>query len=191
LDRLIAMHRAIRALHLFCGLCALPLLLLYFASGVQMAHRSWWRAASRVKEQSYTLPKNLDAREVARRLPIHGELERVSPAPDGQNLLIARPGVTIRVSYSSATGEAHVGVTTAGFLTVLTGLHRASGMDHAWLPLNLWSAALALMSLSLTVLGATGLYLWFQARAMRTAGFILLAGGAGMALALSISMRWG
>jgi hypothetical protein len=57
--------------------------------------------------------------------------------------------------------------------------------------LNLWSAALALMSLALAVLGATGLYLWFQARAMRRAGFILLAAGGGIALALSISMRWG
>ena len=185
------MHRTIRTLHLICGLCALPFLLLYFASGVQMAHRSWWHVAPQVTEQSFTLPKNLDPREVARRLPLRGELEQVFSAPAGQTLLIARPGVASRVSYSPSTGEVRVRVTTAGFLAVLTGLHRATGMDHGFLPLNVWSVALALMSLALAVLGATGLYMWFQARAMRTTGFILLAAGGGMAFALIISMRLG
>lgn len=188
---MIAMHRTIRAIHLCCGLCALPFLLLYFASGVQMAHRTWWRVAPRITEQSFALPPNLDPRDVARRLPVRGELEQVFSVPASQVLVITRPGVTSRVSYVPATGEAHVRVTSAGFLAVLTGLHRISGLGNGFAPSNLWSAALALMSLALAVLGATGLYLWFQSRAMRTTGFVLLAAGSAMALALIVSMRLG
>jgi hypothetical protein len=191
LDKVTAVHRAIRTIHLAAGLFALPFLAIYFSSGVQMAHRSWWPLGSRVTERSFTLPKGLDAREVTRRLPVRGELASVFMIPAGPHLLIARPGTTYWVSYSPSTGEAQVRTTTSGFPGMLVSLHRSKGMWHGYLPLDAWADGLGLVSLALLAMGATGLYLWFQNRAERRAGFALLAAGAGIALALIVSMRLG
>ena len=183
------MNRAIRTVHLISGLLALPFLAVYFASGVEMAHRTWWRPLPRTSERSLVLPRNLDAREVARRLPIRGELAQVKLFPTGLDLLITQPGVSSLVGYSPSTGEARVHTTTAGALGMLVALHRSKGLWHPYLPLDVWTAVLALMSAALFTLGATGLCLWFQNRAHRTAGLLLLMAGAGIASTLILSMR--
>jgi len=178
----------VRTIHRLAGLAALPFLAVYWASGVRMAHRNWWPIAPRVTEQSYALPKGLtDAREVARRLPLRGELTAIHMP--GPVLLITRPGASYLVSYSASTGEGRVRTTAPGLLGALVRVHQIMGVGHEYRPLDAWAGALALVSAALLIMGATGLWLWFANRSERRSGFVLLAAGAGMALALIVSMR--
>lgn len=191
MDWVSAVRRAVRSIHLAAGLFALPFLAVYFASAVQMAHRSWWPVGQRVTEQVLLLPPGLDARAVARRLPLRGELSMVKLLPTGFDLLVRQPGRTYLVGYSPSSGEAHVRVTTSGVLGMLVALHRSRSFGHAYPPADAWVAALALVSLALLTMGATGLCLWFQNRAERWTGFVALAAGASLSVTLIVSMRMG
>ena len=185
------MRRAIRSLHLAAGLFVLPFLAVYFMSAVQMAHRTWWRPTQRVSEEGFRLPRGLDGREVARRLGIRGELSMVKLFPTGLTLTITQPGRIMRVDYSPSTGEAQLRTTSSGFLGMLAALHRSRSFGHGYLPADVWVAALALLSLTLLALGATGICLWLQSRKDRWIGFAALAAGAGLSVALIVSMRLG
>jgi len=185
------LHRTVAVVHLASGLAALPFLAVYFVSGVEMAHRAWWRLPSRSTEQSFTLPRNLEAREVAHRLPVRGELASVMLVAGGCELTITRPGATYLASYSAATGETSLHGRMSGFTGLLIGLHRISGMTHGYAALSTWAGALALMSAALLALGASGLYLWWRNRAGRKIGIAVLAAGACVAVALIVSMRGG
>jgi len=176
------MYPKLRAIHLYTGMFCLAFLAMYGIGGVQMAHRRWFPLAERVSEQSFALaPGIADARVAAHELPMRGELTSVRAAASGLRFRVVRPGTVWEVDYSAATGEARVKATTAGFVGTLNRIHQT----HAW------PGTLGVVSLGLLTMGATGFYLWLRNRAERWIGCVLLAGGAGLAGALIVSMRMG
>ena len=186
------MYSKIRSLHLCTGLFCVAFLVMYGISGVQMAHRRWFPLAQRVSEQTYMLaPGNPDARTAARGLPVRGELTAVRVTAAGLRFRIARPGSVFDVEYSAATGTAKVRTTSMGFVGMLNRIHQSQGLWHEYGLLNAWPAVLGLVSLGLLTMGATGIWLWFQNHSERWIGCVLLAAGAGMAVALIVSMRMG
>ena len=185
------MYGKIRAIHRCTGLFCLAFLAMYAISGVQMAHRRWFPLSERAAEQIYSLaPAITGGRAVVRALPIRGELSYVQANPGGLRMRVVSPGTVWDVDYSTATGLAKVRTTAAGWAGVLNRIHQSQGLWHEEALLNAWAGTLGVVSLGLLTLGATGFYLSLQNHAGRWIGCILLAGGAGLAAALIVSMRY-
>ena len=186
------MYRKLRTLHLCAALFLCAFLLAYAISAVQLAHRQWIHPAEHTTVDDFALNPGLtDARVVARELmdrhSVRGELTHIEPS----FFRVARLGTVYEVAYSSATGVANVRTSTRGFMSVLNFIHISRGFSHAYAPMNLWSVMLALVSIGLLTLGASGLYLWFRNHRERVIGTILLMVGAGLAAVLIVSMRMG
>lgn len=185
------MYAKLRSLHLLTALFSLALLLMYAASGVQMAHRRWFPLRETVTRQSVALSPGLaGARAVAREIPLAGEITSVFVTPYTLRYRIERLGTVCDVTYSVPTGAAEIRTTASGFAGTLNRIHRTRGLWHEYKPWNAWAAVLGLVSLGLLTMGASGLYLWFRNHAERWIGCVLLAGG-GMVCALIVSMRMG
>ena len=90
-------------------------------------------------------------------------------------------GGSHEVTYSIASGAATIGSNSTGLFTTLAFIHVAHGA---------WAFASMLFSLGLLTLGVTGIYLWFKQRRDRRTGVVLLLIGAGIPLALIVSMRF-
>ena len=188
------LYRKILAIHLCTGLFCLAFLAMYGTSAVQLAHRSWFGMRDEVTETHLALTPGLaGARPAARELMDHhsieGELTTVFATAATINFRIVRPGMLYQVRYSTAGGETLVVTRRSGIGRMLNALHTTGGLWHEYTPWNVWAGVLGLVSLALLTLGATGLYLWLRNPRERWVGIVLLAGGAGMALMLIVSMR--
>ncbi len=168
------MHKLLRNTHLLTGLFGCLFVLMYGLSAIQMAHNKWFPMKPRVSEQSYTLAGSLDARAVARELMdrhgVRGDLAQVA----GTNFRIVRPGAVCEVRYDASTGEAKVKTNTAGFWGMLNRLHHVRGLWHEYALINLWGGFVALISLAMFLLGATGIYLWFKLYNERVIGLVIM-----------------
>src|SRR5262249_38019009 len=149
------------------ALFAFAFLVMYTVSGVQMAHRTWWRMADEVTDVHLALTPGLPgaravARELMTRHGMDGELAAVFDTPAAVAFRVQRPGTVFQVRYQPAGGETLVVVRRGGLARVFNALHGSTGLWHGFAPLNAWAAILGLVSLCLLVVGATGFYLWFR-----------------------------
>src|SRR4051812_46825338 len=128
------MYSTIRNLHLFLASIALPFLLMYGISAVQMSHDDWFKVRPIVTEQTLVLtagdedPRAI-AREVMERLPgARGELQAIQATPSGTNLRIYLPGTLHEIRYERATGAARVRTSATTVMGMLNRLHHAAGL---------------------------------------------------------------
>ena len=173
------MYRTIRNVHLFCGLAALPILLMYAVSSIQMSHNRWFSTKPVVTETPVILPAGLtDGRVVARTLMerglVIGEIRRIAAKGDALEIRILHPGTIVLIKYSGATGGAVIHKERSGFVMMLNRLHHLGGVAHEFAPLNAWGFALGAAAIGLLVLGTSGLYLWFKTYRERRIGIVLL-----------------
>ncbi len=184
------MYRAIRNIHLLAASLALPFLLMYGVSALQMGHSSWFDMKPRVEDRDVALAPGQDgAREVARQLTerdstVRGELTNVQSGPNGIAFRVVMPGTVHEVRYDPLSGNAHVRTSVAGFMGMLNRLHHAAGVGHGLVSLNVWGWGVAAVSVALLVLGVSGIYMWFTRRPERRIGFVLLAVNVAVALVL-------
>ena len=189
------MYSTIRNLHLLLASIALPFLLMYGVSAVQMSHNGWFDMKPRVTEQTLTLPSGLsDGREVARavmeRVPAaKGELQAVQAMPAGFTLRIVVPGTVHEIHYARATGAAQLKTSVGGVMVMLNRLHHAAGFGHGVASLDVWGGAVAVVSVVLLLVGATGVWMWFLRRSERATGIVLLALNLAFALTLIVLIR--
>jgi hypothetical protein len=185
------MHRWIRNTHLIVGLSSALFVVLYAVSAAQMAHR--WTLTREVAEEDTTLPAGLGARPLAAMLMeqrgYNGELSKPQTIPSGLRVTITRPGVQYIVSYTPASGQTHIRREIRGFLAMLNRLHHQNGLHHEDQTLNAWGWALALVSVGLIVLGASGVYLWFRIHTERRVGIALLATNLVVSAGLLVALR--
>jgi hypothetical protein len=174
------MYRTIRNVHLLLASLSLPFLLVYGVSAVQMSHPAWFQMRPSVTERQVSLTAGLlDARAVAREImdreaAVRGDLLNVQSRPDGFALRIVVPGTVHEVQYMTASGDARVKTSVAGFMGMLNRLHHTAGLWHEHASLQLWGAAVAVVSAALVGVGLTGIYMWFTRRAERRTGIVLL-----------------
>lgn len=175
------MYKTIRNVHLLLASMSLPFLLMYGVSAVQMAHGTWFDMKPAIREQRLSLAPGLtDAREVARALMaqaagVWGEVTNIQSTATGFTLRLVLPGTVHEVQYDGSSGATRLKTSTAGVMGMLNRLHHAAGFWHDPTSMKLWSLAVALVSASLLLMGATGLYMWFTRRAERLTGTLLLA----------------
>lgn len=188
------MYPSLRNLHLIFGLLAVPFVLVYSVSAIQMAHMGRLNMISSVRESTLALAPGYDnsrllAAELMNAYGLKGELTRVQATPESMSLRISVPGTVHEVSYKIATGEANVKTTVSGFLGVMNRLHHAAGLWPAYGPLRLWGGAVLLLSLVMVGLGVTGIWMWWLRRQDRALGLLFISANVLVSLVLLILLR--
>ena len=189
------MYPWLRNIHLLLAVLALPFLLVYSISAIQMAHSKWLRWKPKMMESHVAMaPGNEDARALARELMdqhgLRGDLQQVSTTPAGLHFSIVRPGTVCDIEYNSATGDTKILTMVAGFLGMLNRLHHAAGFWHSYWLTNVWNGFVLWTSIVIILLGVSGVWLWFARRQDRMIGIVLLAVNLGASLTLLCLIRF-
>lgn len=188
------MYKVIRNIHLFLGLLCFGFLLMYSVSAVQMSHVDWFTMQPTVTEQTVAVSPlgSQNPRAFAQQLMqagMWGELQNVSQDAAGFRLRILRAGTTHDVDYVAGSPTAKVKTSTAGIMGMLNRLHHTAGFYREQSITDWWAAFVALTSLSLLTLGATGVYLWFRLYKERLVGGIFLSVGLIIGIGLLVGTR--
>lgn len=173
------MYPTLRTIHLLCGVFALPMLLMYGVSAVQMAHTKWFSMKPVVTEAKVQIPGNYSdgrmlAQELMDRRAIRGEINSVTATPAGFDIRVVVPGTVHEVRYDRAAAEATVKTSVAGFMGMLNRLHHAAGLWHEYGVLKIWAVFVGVVSLATVGLSLTGLWMWWLRRQERAWGLVLL-----------------
>jgi len=174
------MYRWLRNTHLFIGLFSALFVLMFGVSAIRFSHKWWFSSKPKVTEQQFTIPLESSVNvgavaEVLRdRYGLRGDIGSQQPTAEGFGFVIARQGTNYAVSFSKAAGAAKVRTSVDPFMGMLDKVHSTFGLWHEYLLLNIWGLLLGLVSLGLTVLAATGIYLWFKIHEERVVGTVLL-----------------
>lgn len=174
------MYKIIRNVHLLLASFSLPFLIMYGVSAVQMSHSTWFQMKPAVVEREIPLASGqsdarLVAREIMSRQPdMKGELSNVQTAASGLTLRIVVPGTVHDVRYDRASGVARIKTSVAGAMGMLNRLHHWAGFRHEPLAMKAWAVFVAVVSVGLLLLGASGIYMWFTRRPERRLGIALL-----------------
>jgi hypothetical protein len=187
------LYKTIRNIHLFIGLVCCVFLAMYGVSAIQMAHSRWFNTKPRVTETQFLLSPGLDARPAAQILMdrdrLRGEVREVKRNTGGWSFQIASTGTRHDVEYNSTSGKTRVRTSRTNFIGMLNRIHHASGLSHTFTPANVLGLLVALVSLGLIVLGATGIFMWFKLHRERLVGTVLLVCSLGYALTVLILIR--
>jgi hypothetical protein len=182
-------YRYIRTTHLILGLLSGPFLLMYAASAIQMAHRSWFPVQTTVRQESALVRSGCDnpralAHELMQREGWRGELIGVSRTAQALTVRIASVGTTHDVACKDSAKKVDITTRTLGFVGVLNRMHHATGIWHSSSPMKVWAAAVALTCVALVGLAGSGLWLWLLRKGERRIGLILV--GANLAFSLTV-----
>ena len=183
------MYRYLRNTHLFLGLFCCFFLLMYGWSSVQMSHNKWFDMKPRVTEREIPV-RGGNPREAAAELMgqgMRGELMAVAMKGEAASFRIVRPGTVYEVVW--ANGTAKVRTNESNFMGMLNRIHHVGGVWHEFTLTNIWGFFVGLVSVSLLVLGATGIYMWFKLHQERVIGTVLLVIGLGYGLTLIVLIR--
>lgn len=178
-------YSLLRTIHLMSGLVALPFLLMYGISAVQMAHSKWFNLKPSVTVSAPTnLEVGLSPSDVAQRLQLRGDIRGKLPA-----FRVLRPGVVYEVTYDAVNGKAGVSTSRATPLRMLNRLHHAAGLWPGFLPLKVWGTAIGFVSFATVLLALTGLLMWWQRSQERKPGVALIAVNLAFATVVLILIR--
>src|SRR5690242_3453248 len=100
-----------------------------------------------------------------------GEMMQVNASHDGASFRIVRPGTVYEVAWAS--GRAKIRTNEANFMGMLNRIHHIGGLWHEFTLINVWGFFVGGVSLTLLILGATGIYLWFKIHQERVIGTVL------------------
>jgi hypothetical protein len=189
------MYKIIRTIHLLLASFSLPFLIMYGVSAVQMSHSTWFQMKPAVTEHELSLASGetdarIVAREIMNQLPdTKGELSNVQSAGTGLTLRIVVPGTVHEVRYDRTSGVVRVKTSVGGKMGMLNRLHHWAGFWHEPTSMKAWAIAVAIVSLGLLLVGATGIYMWFTRRPERRIGIVLLAANVAFAVTLLTLLR--
>ena len=188
------MYTIIRNVHLFLGLLCFSFLLMYSVSAVQMSHVEWFSNSPTVTEQTVVVSPadSQNPRSFAQALMqagMWGELESVTQDAAGFRFRIVRAGTIHDVGYAAGSPTVQVKSSVAGFMGMLNRLHHTGGFYREQNTMDWWAVFVALTSLALLTLGATGVYMWFRLYTERVLGGVFLSIGLFVGLGLLFATR--
>ena len=73
---------------------------------------------------------------------------------------------------------------------MLNRLHHAGGLWPDYLPLRLWGVFVAIVSLGILGLGATGIWMWWLRRQERKWGLVLLTANVAFSVGILLMIRF-
>jgi len=190
------MYQLMRNVHLILGLVFALAISVYTVSSIRLAHRTWFTNGPTITEQTYSVdptqtgtPRELGLYLIQKHA-LRAEIFQVQPPKGDQfQFRMRRIGTNFVVNYTRGATEAKVKTTHVNFMEMLTNMHFAHGLWHDDQTINLWGVILFLTSISLFLVGATGIYLWFKTYEERLIGSILLGIGLVFSLGLMIMVR--
>jgi hypothetical protein len=183
------MYPTLRTIHLLCGAFALPMLLMYAVSAIQMAHTKWFVMKpvtfdSTIQVQTSFSDGRLLARHIMEKQNVRGQIMSVKATPSGFDVRITVPGKVHEIKYDRAAGVATLRTSVAGFMGMLNRLHHAAGLWHEYVPLRIWAILVGAVSFATLGLATTGIWMWWLRKQERATGLILL--GANLAFSIVI-----
>lgn len=187
------MRKLLLDIHLYLGLFCAGYFIIFGVSSIGY-NRHWDPIAEKsTVERTITPPSNLDlsatALAVRDSLGLFGQVVgwTLKETEEGITFRVGRPGRSYTVSLNSATGRAHIDVSTYGLFDLISGLHHTG-----FVPGTLWGWTWGLYAWTamLTFLVAVGLgiYFWWARVPERRVGFWLLGVGSGGSLILILYM---
>lgn len=188
-------HSTIRNTHLTLGIAFTLVWLMYALSSVQMSHPEWFPMAPEITilEAPVAVPLPATAEQVAsslaRSADVAGDVDNVSTAGDTLAFRVVRPGTVHLVTFVQGGTTAIVETQVGGFMNMLNRLHHYAGFWRGWFALDLWGVLVALASIGLIVLGASGIYLWFRTYGERLVGGLILGFGVVVGVVLIVLLR--
>jgi hypothetical protein len=188
------MYLILRNIHLFCGVLALPALLMYAVSAIQMAHSKWFVLKPAITETTVSLQPGLtDGRRIAFDVMgvqhLRGQITAIQNQPRVITVRIVVPGTVHELTYTSSTGAVRVRTSVAGVMGMLNRLHHAGGLWPSYLPLRLWGVFVAIASIATIGLGASGVWMWWLRRQERKWGLILLTANLTFSIGILLTIR--
>lgn len=188
------MYNRIRNIHLFLGLLCFSFLLMYSVSAVQMSHVDWFSMEPTVTDQSVAVSpaEAQNPRAFAQRLMqagMWGELQNVNQDAAGFRFRILRAGTIHDIDYAAGSPAAQIKTSVSGIMGMMNRLHHTAGFYREQSVTHWWAVFVALASLALLTLGATGVYLWFRTYKERLLGGIFLSIGLFVGFGLLIATR--
>lgn len=175
------MYRLMRNVHLGLGLGAFMMAAIFAVSSVLIVYKPLLPESMSESETTVELEAAPDAsaRELAsllmREHDLAGDLRVIEEEGATVTLRIFRPGEEVRATVDRETGRTRLERKRWTFTEMIIQLHVNHGFWHDFLPSNLWAALSVFASISLLLLGGTGLYLWFALHKERLVGGLLLA----------------
>jgi hypothetical protein len=184
-----------RRLHFYLGLYFLLFIWLFSISGLFLNHQwsfeEFWPDR---RESTFESPVRRPAtdedlaiaRDLMRQLGIAGEINQTerSVADDRFEFQVTRPGQTLNVEASFATGRAEVKEIRVNAYGVMDALHHLTGVSltdparqRDWVLTRVWSFSMDAVAVGLLVLVSSGLYLWYRLRRKRRLGLLVLGIG--------------
>jgi hypothetical protein len=180
----------IRDLHLYFGLAASPLVLVFAVTTVMLNHS--WRP--KVAIETVTVPVEVrgpvdtvdQAREILNRLGISGQILRARNFTQGNrvNIPVVTPRRRVTVNVDLQRQQAEIRTQSTGFLNslvflhVMPGPHRPPGAPN-WLFLRIWAWMADGVVGTVIFLTLTGVYMWAVLKGERRIGLVLIATGLG------------
>jgi len=188
------MSRLIRRVHMFSGLFFVPWMLMYALSTLVMTHRDYVASFYATKnpgmvierefDYSRTYPTNTPREEIGQQILQDLGLDgthSVSGGRNGKPLIIdrqhARP--IQRVTYDPAKGKVIIEREEFRGLTFLERMHRRRGYSHYQLE-NAWGFTVDVVVVTMVFWSLSGIWLWWELKAIRGFGLIALAAGVGL-----------
>ncbi len=177
------MFQLMRNIHLGLGLALFVMALMFALSSLFVVYRGWFPnevtetdRTVQVATEVATTPRAL-ALELIRNHGLKGDVLGIEQDAETIRFRVFRPGTEHRVEYSKATGVVNIQDREWQLGQTLLQLHVTHGFWHDSIPQNIWAALSLLASFGLLLLGASGIYLWFEHHNERVIGSILLTVG--------------
>lgn len=178
------MYVWMRNTHLAIGLAAFLTAVIFFVSSVAFSYRDELVPEPEVHTRSVSIPaaQAPHPRGLAETLIRDHGLRGTFRGPDHNDeerfeIQIARLGVSYRVDYDRATGRAEIRETRVPAVRTAMSIHVLNGWRKPNLLENLWAVLTGATALGMTLLGISGIYLWFKTYAERRAGAVIFAAG--------------
>lgn len=177
------MFQFFRNVHLALGLTFVAMALIFALSSLVIINRPWFPESIEVSERTVQVGAQAASTPRARALALmrseglKGTVSGIEEDSEAIRFRIFRPGTESKIAYVRSTGEAKIELRRWGLLETLVQIHVNHGFWHEFAPSNAWAGLSLLASIGLLLLGATGIYLWFEHHEERVAGGVLLVLG--------------
>jgi hypothetical protein len=171
-----------RWLHTYLSLLSLLMVLFFSVTGLTLNHADWIVGSLRQSEKTGQIPpewlssgepKKLEIVEKLRsEFGVRGAVEEFRIDDRECTVAFKGPGYSADAFITRTTGALQLTVAEEGSLAALNDLHKGRHTNKSW------SWVIDISAIVLTLISLTGLGLLFYLKRIRTAGLLVVAGGA-------------
>ena len=178
----LGIHSAIRWLHTYISLVTLLIVLFFSITGLTLNHTEWSTGGVTERQVtgnvnvSWLAPSAPDKLNIAEKLredhSLRGHVDEIRIDDRECTVMFKAPGYAADAFIDVKTGQYNMTIVEEGRLAVMNDLHKGR---HSG---KLWGVLIDAAAILLTIISLSGLGLLFFLKRIRTAGLVVVAGGA-------------